>query len=123
MPSSSELLAGRHPLRSDLNQLSQSLSFSGWLNFCAAFNVSAGSSASSGRENLTNAALATVFYSAIARETCDDVGGLTFEEFLEVRAGYMRSLDAGAAVGKLEGRHKRTEYSGHFFCFDNVFGM
>lgn len=91
VPSSSELLAGRHQLRSDLNQLSQSLSFSGWLNFCASFNISAGSSASLGRENLTNAALATVFYSAIARETCDDVGGLTFEEFLEVRAKCARS--------------------------------
>ena len=33
---------------------------------------------------LTNADLATVFYSAVAVECADDVGGLTFEEFKRV---------------------------------------
>ena len=53
-------MAGRHGLRRDINQLSQSLSYRGWLNFCAAFNLSPGTSSGANRMMLTYPQLAMV---------------------------------------------------------------
>ena len=86
VPSSAEVLAGRHPLRDDLSQLRQSLRFDGWLRFAAGFDLSSAGSVGRSPGALTAAACAVVFYSSIAVECADCVGGLAFEEFLEALA-------------------------------------
>jgi hypothetical protein len=72
---------GRHGSRPDLSAMHQSLSFKQWLEFCATFNLSAGTG--SAVAALTNVELAGVFRAAVKVELADNVGGLTFEEFWE----------------------------------------
>lgn len=75
-PSTSEIAFGRHPRRPDVNRMRQSMDYGGWLTFAAGFELSTGLGLS-----LTD--IGQIFFSAIRREACDDVGGLSFEEFEE----------------------------------------
>eukprot|EP00936_MAST-01D_sp_MAST-1D-sp1_P000342 g342.t1 len=72
---------GRHAHRRDISQMGQSLTFEGWLQFCATFNLSAGTG--SAISSLSNVDLASAFLDSIKVELSDRVGGLTFEEFWE----------------------------------------
>lgn len=72
---------GRHAPRPDISRMGQSLTFEGWLQFCATFNISAGTG--SAISSLSNVDLASAFLDSIKVELSDRVGGLTFEEFWE----------------------------------------
>jgi len=72
---------GRHPLRHDINHQNSSFHYEKFLDFAAAGNLSSGTGSSITALSLQQ--LSTAFVDSIEVYAVNDVGGLTFEEFLE----------------------------------------